>query len=178
MDIRKLYKDEVVKKMQQELQIKNVMATPKLTKIVVNIGVKGASADKKNMEVASKILADITGQKPKVTAAKKSISGFKLREGEKIGVVVTLRGSRMYDFYQKLVTIVLPRIKDFRGVKKTSFDKQGNFTLGLSEYTVFPEVDLGKVERIFGIEITVVTTAGTPERAYMLLKELGMPFQK
>lgn len=177
-DFKQAYLNDIVKKLESELHVKNPMGVPALSKIVVNMGVKGATADKKNMEVAAAALEQITGQKAKVTMAKKSIAGFKLREGEKIGLVVTLRGKRMYDFYEKLVTIVLPRIKDFRGVKSTSFDSRGNYTLGLSEYSVFPEIDPGKMERMFGLEITMVTTAQDKEGAFALLKHMGMPFQK
>lgn len=174
---RKEYKD-ALQKLATELGVKNPMAVPSLKKIVVNIGVKNAVADKKNMEVAQVVLATITGQKPRVNKAKKSISSFKLREGDKIGLTVTLRGNRMHEFFYKLVNVVLPRIKDFRGVSKTAFDGQGNYTLGLSEYTVFPEIDTGKIERTLGIEMTVVTTAHTKEEGVALLKVLGMPFQK
>lgn len=176
--IQDKYQKEVLKKLQTELKIANVMAVPKLTKIVVNIGVKNAVADKKNMEIANQVMELITGQKPKVTIAKKSISSFKLRENDKIGLVVTLRGSRMYDFYGKLVDVVLPRLKDFRGVGKNSFDQKGNYTLGIHEYSVFPEVDPGKIDRIQGLQITVVTSAKTQEEAVALLKALGMPFMK
>ena len=123
-------------------------------------------------------MEQITGQKPKVTAAKKSISSFKLREGDKIGLAVTLRGNRMYDFYGKLVDVVLPRLKDFRGVSKASFDKQGNYTLGIAEYSVFPEIDPGKIDRVQGLQITVVTSATNKEAALELLQALGMPFVK
>lgn len=177
-DLKQTYLETVVPALKEELKVKNPMAVPGLAKIVVNIGVKGATADKKNIEVANAALTNITGQKPKTTKAKKSIAGFKLREGDKIGLMVTLRGKRMYDFFEKLVTIVLPRIKDFRGVKKTSFDSKGNYTLGLSEYSVFPEIDPGKIDRVFGIEATIVTTAKDKEGAYALLQKLGMPFQK
>ena len=172
------YQKEVAKTLQKELEITNVMAVPKLTKIVVNMGVKNAVADKKNMEIATAVMEMVTGQKPKVTSAKKSISSFKLREGDKIGLVVTLRGSRMYDFYAKLVDVVLPRLKDFRGVGKESFDSRGNYTLGISEYSVFPEVDPGKIDRIQGLQITVCTSAQTKEDAIALLRALGMPFVK
>ena len=162
----------------KELGIKNPMAVPSLKKIVVNIGVKNATADKKNMEVAETILATITGQKPRINRAKKSISSFKLREGDKIGLTVTLRGSRMHEFFSKLVNVVLPRIKDFRGISNTAFDAQGNYTLGLDEYSVFPEVDTGKVERIMGMEMTIVTSARNKDEGMALLKTLGMPFKK
>jgi large subunit ribosomal protein L5 len=173
---RKQYQDKI-KQVQEELGIKNVMAVPTLKKIVVNIGVKNAVADKKNMEVAEQVLATITGQKPRVNRAKKSISSFKLREGDKIGLTVTLRGNRMHEFFYKLVNVVLPRIKDFRGVSNTAFDKQGNYTLGLSEYSVFPEVDTGKIERVLGLEMTIVTTATKKEDGVALMKALGMPFK-
>jgi len=169
---------EKLKKLGQQLGIKNSMAIPSLKKLVVNIGVKNAVADKKNMEVAEQVLSTITGQKPRVNKAKKSISSFKLREGDKIGLTLTLRGSRMQDFFIKLVNVVLPRIKDFRGVSLKAFDDQGNYTLGFSEYSVFPEVDTGKVERILGMEITIVTSAKNKEEGIALLKVLGMPFQK
>lgn len=171
------YKKALVK-VGEALQIKNPMAIPTLKKIVINIGVKNAVADKKNMEVAEQVLATITGQKPRINRAKKSISSFKLREGDKIGLTVTLRGSRMHEFFYKLVNVVLPRIKDFRGISNTAFDGQGNYTLGLPEYSVFPEVDTGKVERILGMEMTIVTSARSKEAGVALLKTLGMPFKK
>lgn len=165
-------------KLQKELGIKNPMAVPSLSRIVVNIGVKDALSDKKNIDKVAEIIAQITGQKPKVTTAKKSISTFKLRQGDKIGLVVTLRGKRMYNFYNKLVSVVLPRLRDFRGVKNTSFDGRGNYTLGLTEYTVFPEIDPGKVDRVQGLEISIVTTGKDNKEGFELLKALGMPFQK
>lgn len=174
---RQEYK-QVLQKVGKQLGVTNPMAVPTLKKITVNIGVKNAVADKKNMEVAQQVLETITGQKPRVNKAKKSISSFKLREGDKIGLTVTLRGSRMHEFFYKLVNVVLPRIKDFRGVSNTAFDKQGNYTLGLSEYSVFPEVDTGKIERVLGMEMTIVTTAQNKEQGMVLLKELGMPFKK
>lgn len=164
--------------LQKELGIKNKMAMPKLVKIVVNIGVKNAVADKKNMEVANVALTQITGQKPKVTKAKKSISTFKLREGDSIGLVVTLRGKRMEDFFIKLVDVILPRLKDFHGIKTTSFDSRGNYTLGLSEYSVFPEIDSGKIDRIQGLEIGIIMNAKNKKEGFELLKARGMPFVK
>lgn len=156
----------------------NPNSLPKLTKIVVNMGVKDAVSDKKNLEIASSILGQITGQKPKVVKAKKSIAAFKLREGEKIALMATLRGKRMYDFFNKLTSIVLPRLRDFRGVGKESFDGHGNYTLGFSEHTVFPEIDPGKVEKVQGLEVCIVTTAKDNEQGFNLLKSLGMPFRK
>lgn len=164
--------------LQKELGIKNPMAVPMLSKIVVNMGVKDALTDKKNMEKASEILSRICGQKPKVTAAKKAISGFKLREGDQIGLVVTLRGKKMHDFFTKLVGIVMPRFRDFHGVRRESFDGQGNYNLGIVESTVFPEIDPGKADKIQGLEISIVTTAKNDKSGFALLKTLGMPFMK
>ena len=158
--------------------IKNPMAVPALSRIVVNMGVKDALIDKKNIEKAKAVLTQITGQKPKVTAAKKAIAAFKLRIGDEIGLVVTLRGKRMHDFFTKLIAIVLPRFRDFHGVKKESFDGHGNYTLGFPESAVFPEIDPGKVDRIQGLEISIVTTAKNDKEGYTLLKALGMPFAK
>lgn len=177
-DLKDKFKKEVAKKLKEELGIKNPMAVPMLSKIVVNMGVKDVLSDKKNLEKASLVLSQITGQKPKITKAKKSISSFKLREGEEIGLMVTLRGKRMYDFFEKLVKVVLPRLRDFHGIKKTSFDKHGNYSFGFSEYTVFTEIDQGKVDKIQGLEVSIVTTAINDDHGYALLKILGMPFQK
>lgn len=172
------YNTKIKLDLKKDLDIKNINAVPKLTKIVVNMGVKDAIADKKNVEIASTVLGQVTGQKPKINKARKSIATFKLREGDKIGVAVTLRGKRMYDFYGKLVGIVLPRIRDFRGVPIKSFDGRGNYSLGFSESTVFPEIDPSKVEKVQGIEVTIVTTAKTNEEGEALLRALGMPFVK
>jgi large subunit ribosomal protein L5 len=176
--LQQAYKKEIAKKLQDELGIKNVHATPALSKIVLNMGVKDAVADKKNMERAAEVMSAISGQKPKVTKAKKSISSFKLREGEEIGLVVTLRGKRMFDFYQKLVTIVFPRLRDFHGVKTNSFDGRGNYTFGFAESTVFPEIDPSKMERSQGLAISISTTAKNDKEGMALLKALGMPFVK
>lgn len=172
------YNTKIANDLKNELGIKNSLAVPKLSKIVINVGVKDALADKKNIENAIAILAHISGQKPKVTKAKKSIATFKLREGDKIGVMVTLRGKRMYDFYEKLVGIVLPRLRDFRGVSTKSFDGRGNYSLGFSEAIVFPEIDPSKIEKNQGLEITIVTTARDNKEAEGLLRALGMPFAK
>lgn len=172
------FKKEIAKKLQTELRIKNTHAVPMLSKIVLNMGVKDALADKKNIEKSSEILGQIAGQKPKVMKAKKSIAAFKLREGDQIGLMVTLRGRMMYDFYQKLVTIVFPRIRDFHGVSNKSFDGHGNYTLGFSENTVFPEIDPSKIDRIQGLEVSIVTTARDNKEGATLLKALGMPFRK
>lgn len=172
------FRKEISKNLMQKLGVKNVHQVPKLNKIVVNMGVKDALADKKNMEKSAEIIALITGQKPKIMKAKKAISSFKLREGDEIGLMVTLRGKRMYDFYQKLTSIVFPRLRDFHGVKLNSFDGHGNYTLGFAESTVFPEVDPSKVDKAQGLEISIVTTAQDNDKGMELLKALGMPFQK
>lgn len=176
--LQEKFKKEIAKKLQEELGIKNAHAVPMLSKIVVNMGVRDAISDKKNMEKGAEIISQVTGQKPRVMKAKKSISSFKLREGEEIALMVTLRGKRMYDFYQKLTTIVFPRLRDFHGVKKESFDGNGNYTLGFPESTIFPEIDASKIDRIQGLEVSIVTTAKNNEHGYLLLKALGMPFQK
>ena len=178
MNLKDKYNKEIAKKLQEELGIKNVNATPRILKIVVNVGVKDALSDKKNLDKSVEVLAAITGQKPKITAAKKSIATFKLREGDKIGAMVTLRGKRMYDFLEKLIGIVLPRLRDFRGVSVNSFDQRGNYNLGFSEDTVFPEIDPGKIDRIQGLEITIVTKAKDKREGEALLRALGMPFAK
>ena len=165
-------------KLQQQLGVKNVMAVPHLEKIVVNMGVKDAASDKKLIEKMSGAIAQVTGQKPKVARAKKAIAGFKLRQGDPIGLVVTMRGKRMYAFFDKIVKIMLPRIKDFRGVKRTSFDGQGNYSLGLYEYSVFPEIDPASVDRLQGMEIIFVTTAADDKQGLALLEVMGMPFTK
>lgn len=172
------YRETIAPKLKGELKVKNTMAVPSLTKIVVNMGVKDAVADKKNIERMSEALGRITGQKPKVARAKKSIASFKLREGDPIGLVVTLRGKRMYEFFEKLVNVVIPRLKDFHGVSEKSFDGQGNYSLGFIEYAVFPEIDPATVERAQGMQVNIVTTARDDEQARSLLEALGMPFVK
>ena len=176
--LQEKYKKEIAKQLQTELGVKNIHAVPMLSKIVINMGVKDAIADKKNIEKAAETLSLITGQKPKVTKAKESISSFKLRAGEEIGLVVTLRGKRMFDFYQKLVTIVFPRLRDFHGVKTESFDGRGNYTFGFAESTVFPEIDASKMDKAQGLAISIATTAKNNEQGIALLKALGMPFVK
>jgi len=175
------FNKEISLNLQKNLDIKNPIAVPRLKKIVVNIGVKDANLDKKNIEKASLMLSQITGQKPKGTIAKKAISGFKLRQGDQIGLMVTLRGKRMYDFFEKVVVIVLPRFRDFHGVKKESFDGRGSYTLGFTESTVFPELDLGKIDQAIGrqgLEVSIVTSAKDNKQGFELLKALGMPFAK
>jgi large subunit ribosomal protein L5 len=177
-NLKTRFKKQIAGELQKELGFKNVMAVPSLSKIVVNMGVKDAIADKKNLEKAAVILSQVTGQKPKWASAKKSISSFKLREGDKIGLVVTLRDGKMYDFFERLISVVLPRFRDFHGVRKISFDGKGNYTLGFTESTVFPEIDPGKVDKIQGFEVTIVTTANDDKGGLALLKALGMPFVK
>lgn len=178
MNLREKYQKEIIPKMMKNLQRKNLHALPRLTKIVINCGLKEALENQKALAIVSNDLASITGQKSTVTTAKVSIATFKLRAGDKIGLKVTLRGKRMYDFLEKLIAIVLPRVRDFHGIKNSSFDKKGNYTLGISDYTVFPEIDAGKIDKIRGLEITLNTTAKNQNEAQLLLKELGFPFSK
>jgi large subunit ribosomal protein L5 len=172
------YKKEVVGQLMKRFQYKNVMQVPKLEKISVNIGVGKATQDPKLLDAAVKELEQIVGQKPVITRAKKSISNFKLREHLPIGCRVTLRRARMYEFLDRLINVALPRVRDFRGVPDKSFDGHGNYTLGIKEQIIFPEIDVDKVSRITGMDITFVTTAKTDIEAYELLKALGMPFVK
>jgi large subunit ribosomal protein L5 len=169
------YRSEVKSRLRERFKIENEMAVPRLTKIVVNMGVGSAVENKGRVESAAKDLAQITGQRPVVRKAKKAISSFKLREGMPIGCSVTLRGERMWEFADRLISIVLPRIRDFRGVKD-KLDGRGNYSLGLSEQSVFPEIEFDKIENPQGMDITFVTTAPDDEQGYWLLKELGMPF--
>jgi large subunit ribosomal protein L5 len=176
--LRELYKTETVPALMKHFGYKNVMAAPKLIKINVNMGLGEAISNAKILDVASEELATITGQHPVVTKAKKSIAAFKLRQGMPIGVTVTLRGDRMFEFFDRLISIALPRVRDFRGVSPKSFDGRGNYTLGLRDQLIFPEVDYGKVDKARGMNITIVTTAKTDDESYELLKMLGMPFAK
>jgi large subunit ribosomal protein L5 len=175
---KKQFNDDMVPKLQKKLKKDNVMGVPRLLKIVFNTSTKEFLADKKNIERYAEDLMAITGQKPKVVKAKVSVATFKLREGDNIGLVVTLRGDRMYDFYEKLVKIVLPRVKDFSGVGRNSFDGHGNMTMGFSDQMVFPEIDSGKVDKIRSLQMVLVTTAKTDEEGMTLLEEMGMPFKK
>lgn len=171
------YKTEVVPVLVKKFGYKSVMQAPKLEKICVNRGVNGAVADKKIVDVAVEELTQITGQKAVPTISKKDISNFKLRKGMPIGARVTLRGEKMYEFLDRLVSIALPRVRDFKGISDKAFDGRGNYTLGVTEQIIFPEIDIDKVSKITGMDITFVTTAGNNEEAYELLKELGMPFK-
>ena len=172
------YEAEVKKALMEKYNYSSVMEIPGLNKIVVNIGVGDATQDAKRLEEAVAELTQITGQKPVVTKAKKSIASFKLREGQAIGCKVTLRGIRMWDFFDKLVSIALPRVRDFRGVSKNAFDGRGNYTLGVKEQLIFPEIDYDKVAKVRGMDVVVVTTAKTDKEAYTLLELLGMPFSR
>lgn len=173
-----LYRKEILPKLSKELKISNPMAVPRLVKIVVNAGLGEALSDKKVLDKMQAQLAVICGQKPKVTHAKQAISSFKLREGDPIGLKVTLRGKRMYNFLTKFVSIALPRVRDFRGIPSRGFDGNGNYTLGLTEQTIFPELEYSLVDKAHGFEITFVTTARTDEEARRLLTLLGLPFEK
>jgi large subunit ribosomal protein L5 len=172
------YRQECVPRMMQEFRYKSPMQVPKLEKIVVNLGLGEAIQNIKLLESASGELAAITGQKPVVTRAKRSIAAFKLREGMPIGCMVTLRTGRMYDFFDKLVNVVLPRVRDFRGLSDKSFDGRGNYTLGIREQIIFPEIDYDKIDKVKGMNITIVTTAPTDEESRHLLTLMGMPFKK
>lgn len=174
-------KDKYLKEIKPELQKSlktNIMAVPELKKIVVNVGLGEALTDSKVVERVGEQLKIITGQKPKLNKAKVSIAAFKLRAGDPVGLMVTMRGRRMYDFFEKFVRIVLPRVRDFRGLKATGFDGQGNYNLGLREQIVFPEIEYDKVDKVRGMEITFVTNAKNNEAARMLLEKLGLPFEK
>jgi len=172
------YDNEVKKAFMEQFAYKSVMEVPHIEKIVVNIGVGDATIDAKRLDEAIAELTQITGQKPLTTKARKSVASFKLREGQAIGCKVTLRGVRMYDFYDKLVSIALPRVRDFRGVSRNAFDGKGNYTLGVKEQLIFPEIDYDKVAKIRGMDIVIVTTAKTDKEAYTLLELMGMPFTR
>ncbi len=172
------YRNEVIPAMTEQFGYRNVMEVPKLDKIVINVGLGSSKENPKAVESAVRDIQIITGQKPVITKAKKSIANFKLREGMNVGVKVTLRGSKMYDFLDKLVSISLPRVRDFRGVSATSFDGRGNYSLGIKEQLIFPEIEYDMVDEIRGMDIVVVTTANTDEESKKLLELMGMPFRK
>lgn len=171
------YKQEISPKMMDRFQYKNIMQVPKIEKVIVNVGVGEAIQNPKSLDGAVNDLMLITGQRPVITKAKKSIAGFKLREGMSIGCKVTLRGERMYDFLDRLINIVLPRVRDFRGVSPQAFDGRGNYSLGIKEQTIFPEIEYDKIDKIRGLEVVIVTNAKTDEEARELLKSMGMPFR-
>jgi large subunit ribosomal protein L5 len=175
--LRSRFEKEIAPALMKELDLKNSMAVPRLNKIVVNMGVGEATQNAKILDPAVNELGQITGQKPVVTRAKKSIAAFKVRENMPIGAMVTLRGDRMYEFLDRLVSVVLPRVRDFRGVSLKSFDGRGNYTLGLRDQLIFPEIDYAKVEKMKGMNVTIVTTAKSDDEARALLKHMGMPFR-
>jgi large subunit ribosomal protein L5 len=175
--LRSKFEKEVAPALLKELELNNTMAVPRLNKIVVNMGMGEATQNSKILDPAVNELGQITGQKPIITKAKKSIAAFKVREGQAIGTMVTLRGDRMYEFFDRLVNIVLPRVRDFKGVSTKSFDGRGNYTLGLHDQLIFPEIAYEKVDKQKGMNVTIVTTAANDNQARMLLKHLGMPFR-
>ena len=176
--LKEKYLNEVTPSLVEKFEYKSVMQTPKVEKIVINMGVGDAVSNAKNLDKAVDELTVISGQKPIITKAKKSIAAFRLREGMPIGAKVTLRGERMYEFLDKLISVSLPRVRDFRGISKKAFDGRGNYTLGVKEQLIFPEIDYDKVSKVRGMDIVIVTTANTDEEARELLTQFGMPFQK
>lgn len=175
--LKEKYREDVVKAMMQKFGYKNIMQVPKLEKVVVNVGVGEAIQNSKTLDAAVSDVATVTGQRPVITKAKKSIAAFKLRQGMKIGCKVTLRGDRMYHFVDKLFSVALPRVRDFRGVSPKSFDGRGNYSMGIREQLIFPEIDYDKIDKVRGMDIIFVTTARTDEEARELLRLLGMPFR-
>lgn len=176
--LRERYVKEIVPNMQKKFNYKSVMQVPRLDKIVINIGCGDATHNSKLLDAVCNDLLQITGQKPVVTKAKKSIAGFKIREGQAIGCKVTLRGERMYNFLDKLISVSLPRVRDFRGLSPKAYDGRGNYTIGIKEQLVFPEIEFDDVVKVRGMDIVLVTTANTNEEAHALLEELGIPFRK
>ncbi|MFC4025657.1 50S ribosomal protein L5 [Oceanobacillus longus] len=176
--LKQKYQDEISTSLMNKFNYDSVMQVPKVDKIVINMGVGDAVQNSKALDSAVEELSLISGQKPLITRAKKSIAGFRLREGMPIGAKVTLRGERMYDFLQKLIDVSLPRVRDFRGISKKAFDGRGNYTLGVKEQLIFPEINYDKVSKVRGMDIVIVTTSNTDEEARELLAQLGMPFQK
>lgn len=175
-NLKQRYQEEIVPKLQKQFGFKNKLAVPRFVKVVINVGVPKSDRSKLIIEEVKQELAAITGQMPQINRAHQAIAGFNLRQGDPIGVSVTLRGQKMFDFLEKLCRIVLPQVKDFRGVSSTAFDGHGNYTLGIKEQIIFPEIDYAKVSHVHGLEISIVTTAQTDEQARELLKEIGMPF--
>lgn len=178
MNLKTRYNKEIKDQLMSKFSYKSTMEIPKLEKVVINMGLKDAVTNSKVVEEVSKELALLSGQKPLTTKAKKSIASFKLREGMPLGVKVDLRGEKMYEFVEKLITIALPRVRDFKGVSKTSFDGKGNYSLGIKEHIIFPEIEIDKVKKIRGMDIIIVTTAKSDDEARELLKCMGMPFKK
>jgi len=177
-ELKQFYNEQVVPSMMEKFEYKSVMEVPKIEKVVINMGVGDAVQNSKLLDNAVEELTEIAGQKPVITRAKNSIAGFRLREGMPIGAKVTLRGERMYEFLQKLIRVALPRVRDFRGVSNKAFDGRGNYTLGVKEQLIFPEINYDKVNKVRGMDIVIVTTSNTDEESHELLLQLGMPFQK
>ena len=176
--LKELYRKEVVPALVKEFSYSNPMAVPKIEKVIINVGVGEATANPRLLDSVAEELATITGQKPIIKKAKKAIAGFRLRAGMPIAVMVTLRRDHMYEFLDRLINIAMPRVRDFRGVPASSFDGRGNYTLGVKDQLVFPELDAGKIDRIYGMNITIVTSANTDEEARYLLRQMGMPYQR
>jgi large subunit ribosomal protein L5 len=176
--LQERYASEVAPALKEQFKYSSMMQVPKLHKVVINIGMGEAIQDKKTLGNASGDLIEITGQKPVITKAKRSVATFKLREGMEIGVMVTLRGQRMFDFLDKLINVALPRVRDFQGISADAFDGRGNYSLGIREQLIFPEIDYDKIDKVRGMEVTIVTTARTDEEGRQLLRQLGMPFKK
>lgn len=176
--LKELYQTSIIKEMKQKFAYKNNLAVPRVSKVVVNVGVGEAKENEKVLDIIEADLKKIAGQKPVTTVARKAISGFKIRKGEKIGLKATLRGEKMFDFIERLNRIAFPRIRDFRGLKKKGFDKHGNYSLGIKEQTVFPEIKYDKAQKIFGMQVTITTTAKSDKEALELLSLLGFPFEK
>ncbi|MFH1435206.1 MAG: 50S ribosomal protein L5 [Pseudomonadota bacterium] len=176
--LKRKYNDEVVESLRKEFDYKNIMQVPRMKKIVLNIGLGEAIANPKVIEDATSQLAQIVGQKPVITKAKKSISAFKLREEARIGAMVTLRGNRMWDFFDRLVSLAIPRMRDFRGISTKSFDGRGNFTMGIKEQIIFPEINYDKIDKVRGMNVSIVTSGRTDEEAKTLLGFMGMPFRR
>ena len=176
--LKEKYRSEIAPAIAKEFDIKNPMAIPRIEKIVVNMGIGEAISNAKVLDTAVEELRSITGQKPVITKAKKSIASFKLRQGMNIGTMVTLRGDRMFEFLDRLISVALPRVRDFRGISGKAFDGRGNYTLGIREQLIFPEIDFNKVDKTRGMNISIVTTAKTDEQSRSLLKALGMPFKQ
>ena len=176
--LKKFYKEQVVPALMKEYGYKNINAVPKIEKVVLNMGLGDVKDNSKSLNAAVAELGLIAGQKPVVTKAKKSVSNFKLHEGQNIGAKVTLRGDKMYDFLDKLISVALPRVRDFKGISNKSFDGKGNYALGVKEHLIFPEISFDKIEKIRGLDVVVVTTAQNDKEAYQLLKEVGLPFNE
>lgn len=176
--LRQNYQDKILPTLKKDLKLENDMAVPRIKKIILNVGVTDQQHRDKSIENVGNQIAAITGQKPAIRAAKKSIAGFKLRQGDAVGVSVTLRGERMYEFLDKTISVVLPRVKDFQGLSIKSFDGQGNYNFGLTEQIIFPEIDYDKIDTIRGLQITIVTSTSSDDEARALLSQLGLPFEK